>query len=326
MKRRFYFIYLFIVVFCATGVAQDTHFSQYYANPLYLAPSLAGSSQQSRVAAQYRDQWPSIPGKFVAYSFSADHYFQKFKSGVGLRFLKEEMGTSGYNVSQAALSYSYYIKLNRKWSFRPGVGIYYSQRSVDRSKTIFGDQLYGDENSPSLSYSKFKNVSNVDVEASAMFNTENYWVGATLDHLARPDVSFMNRDYKLPIRYSLFTGYRFVFRRPYKKEFRYSITVSANYYLQGQNDQLDLGVYWNYKKFLAGFWYRGLPSFKQNAISDAAILMLGYDFHGVKVAYSYDLTISKLGPSTGGAHEIAFSYSFDLKPREKLTSVPCPHF
>ena len=39
--------------------------------------------------------------------------------------------------------------------------------------------------------------------------------------------------------------------------------------------------------------------------SDAVILLLGYDLEKYKIGYSYDLTVSQLGLSSGGAHEIS---------------------
>ncbi len=40
--------------------AQDAHFSQYYANPLYLNPAFAGSDICPRVTLNYRNQKPVI--------------------------------------------------------------------------------------------------------------------------------------------------------------------------------------------------------------------------------------------------------------------------
>ena len=38
--------------------AQDATFSQFYANPTYLNPALAGSGICPRVSLNYRNQWP----------------------------------------------------------------------------------------------------------------------------------------------------------------------------------------------------------------------------------------------------------------------------
>ena len=305
---------------------QDTHFSQYYANPLYLAPSMAGSAGKSRVALQFRDQWPSMPGKFVAYAFGAYHYFNKFKSGLGMQFVQETAGSTQFSNTQVAFSYAFITKINYKWTFRPGLGVYYFQRSFDINRMIFGDQLYGDDNTQSISIGSFQQVKNVDLQASLMVNNDDMWFGVKVDHLAKPSVSFVQSNYRMNIRYSVFAGYRYAFKDPYKGRFKHSISFVGNYYLQGEADQLDIGVSWLYKRFLAGFWYRGLPSFKQNAISDALIIMAGMQFNNFALGYSYDLTISKLGPSTGGAHELAVTYSFAVKERKKVICIPCSTF
>jgi len=38
--------------------AQDPTFTQFYANPVYLNPALAGSSGCPRIALNYRNEWP----------------------------------------------------------------------------------------------------------------------------------------------------------------------------------------------------------------------------------------------------------------------------
>ena len=47
-------------------VAQDPHFSQFYASPLTLNPALTGKFDGTfRLAANYRNQWPGIYGTYV---------------------------------------------------------------------------------------------------------------------------------------------------------------------------------------------------------------------------------------------------------------------
>lgn len=53
------------------AMAQDPHFTQFYAAPTYLSPAFAGTTIQSRFVLQFRDQWPAIPGAFVSYNLVA---------------------------------------------------------------------------------------------------------------------------------------------------------------------------------------------------------------------------------------------------------------
>ena len=59
--------------------AQDAHFSQYYANPIYLNPAFAGS-KVSDVHTNYRNQYPEL-GVYQTYSASYDQYVDKLNGG-----------------------------------------------------------------------------------------------------------------------------------------------------------------------------------------------------------------------------------------------------
>ena len=86
-------------------------------------------------------------------------------------------------------------------------------------------------------------------------------------------------------------------------------------------------MYYNQYLFTLGLWYRGIPivkSYKPGyANNDAVSFIAGYKKDRISVGYSYDLTISKLFRSTGGAHEISVTYSYcppakKIKPRKRI--------
>jgi Type IX secretion system membrane protein PorP/SprF len=58
-----------IVMFALSAYAQDPHFSQFFASPLTLNPAFTGKFDgEWRLAANHRDQWPSIPKAYVTSS------------------------------------------------------------------------------------------------------------------------------------------------------------------------------------------------------------------------------------------------------------------
>ena len=79
--------------------------------------------------------------------------------------------------------------------------------------------------------------------------------------------------------------------------------------------------------------YRGIP-IQQNAIDnisqDAVVVVLGFQLQNVEVSYSYDVTVSELGPISGGAHEIGLKFKIELatqvRKRKKERFIPCPTF
>ena len=62
MKKKYTFILILLIGSITILKGQDPHFSQYYANPLYLNPALAGAQICPRLAFNFRNQWPSITG------------------------------------------------------------------------------------------------------------------------------------------------------------------------------------------------------------------------------------------------------------------------
>src|SRR5690554_6204738 len=123
--------------------AQDLHFSQFYASPLYLSPSLAGATDGARLVINYRNQWPGIEKAFSTYAISFDNYFNAFNSGLGFLLIQDKAGTAGLTTTHAALQYSYNIQISEEWQVVPAIQFAYGNRSIDFSKLRFADEQIG---------------------------------------------------------------------------------------------------------------------------------------------------------------------------------------
>jgi hypothetical protein len=71
------------LIFSTLSTAQDAHFSQYYANPIYLNPAFAGLERCPTVHSNYRNQYPEL-GVYQSYSASYDQYVDKLNGGVAV--------------------------------------------------------------------------------------------------------------------------------------------------------------------------------------------------------------------------------------------------
>ena len=98
---------------------------------------------------------------------------------------------------------------------------------------------------------------------------------------------------------------------------------------QAESEQLNIGANIEGEQLALGLAYR--RGFNN---SDAIILLMGYTlrqsspeafFQKVRIGYSYDLTVSKLGVSSGGAHEISIKMQLPciIKTPGRST-IPCP--
>jgi len=101
-------VLLLFFVFKAEG--QDPQFSQFYANPLYMNPAFAGTSEYTRTVINYRNQWPKNGNTFVTYNFTYDKYIKSMKGGLGFQLLYDRELNGVINSINSSCFYSYHIK------------------------------------------------------------------------------------------------------------------------------------------------------------------------------------------------------------------------
>jgi type IX secretion system PorP/SprF family membrane protein len=317
------------------SIAQDTHFSRFYANSLYLAPSFAGSTGKNRIAASYRQQWAEIGNGYVSYSFSFDHYFEKLNSGVGILVLNDVAGAGNLSTTNYGLLYSYDFNINHRLHIRPGMNIMYTQRGLDFDQLVWGDQMSAAGNAPTTGeIEAFDNTGDIDFSASLLSYSDRFWAGITVDHLLTPNQSLYYNEFEegnlaeIPIKIQIFGGSKHTVKETLLRPVPTIIQLAFLYKQQGEYSQLDLGFYWHYNPLVLGVWYRGIPLVKENKMNDAVILLVGLKTKKINIGYSYDFTVSKLITSTGGSHEISLAYMFSKpsKNRRPKKMVPCPEF
>lgn len=310
--------------------AQDPQFSQFYAAPLYLGPSMAGAGEYPRLILNYRDQWPTLRGRYVTYSMSYDRFIDKYKSGVGLIFLRDNAGTGKIVTTQIGLNYSYRIQITHNFHIQPGIQFQYFQRKVNFSSLTFADQYYGNQVLPSsVEIEPDKQGGHVDFSSSVIGFGQIYWIGFTVDHLMKLNQSLENDDRYIPLKFSSFGGVNFYLKESLLRRDQKIISLAYQYRNQVSVQQLDLGVYYRQQPFMIGLWYRGVPIIKSIKTHDAITLAGGVELKQFMLAYSYDMTISNLITSTGGAHEVAMIFNFNTNTngrKRKLAPVPCPSF
>ena len=333
MQKRFHIVIVAITLTALRVSAQDPQLSQFYAAPLYLNPALTGNTHQDRIGLNYLLQWPAIGPGYNTYAVTYDHRSPGANSGIGGMVMHDRAGSFGLNFTQAALSYSYEARINRRQAIRGGMRVGYTMRSYDTRNMLFADQVIRDNAPTSIEPAMLGSVSYFDFSTGFLYYSEQFWGGFSINHLNQPQQSlYLEGDAQLPMRTSVHVGYRFAVDG---RQFRHSettMTLAAHYKAQGKWDQLDLGGYIDYSSITFGLWYRGLPGVKayQPGYSndDAVIAMFGYETpYQLRIVYSYDVTVSKLTLKSGGAHEISLIYEWPRHNKNrKYRAVPCPKF
>ncbi|MBN1599621.1 MAG: PorP/SprF family type IX secretion system membrane protein [Bacteroidales bacterium] len=304
---------------------QDPQFSQFYSNPLYLAPSFAGAVEGSRIALVYRNQWWEATSPFRVYSVSYDHYFSTFNSGVGLLAYKDVAGSSGLGSLNVGLQYSYNFKVYNVVHIRPGLAFYYVEHGLSKGLLFIDDIIHESDGYTGAPDPSSQRSRDIDVGTSALVYTKKLWFGGAIDHLLTPSISLYASESNIPIKFSIFGGYEFRRKGKLLKPSDETMTFAFMYKQQQGIMQLDLGVYWYNYPLVLGLWYRGIPLVNSQR-GDAMVFLVGIKTQQFNIGYSYDFTISNLLSSVHGSHEVAMTYKFLLPERKKKGTVPCPEF
>lgn len=333
MKVLYKFILLsFLAV--AEMQAQDQQFTQFYAVPTAVSPAFAGASVQSRLSAQYRNQWAAIPGGFSAVNLSFDQFMPNINSGMGLIVNYDQAGTGALRTTGISFQYAYEARLKRNLYFRPALQFGYVSKAIDFDKLTFYDQMIRDGQQPSLEQGTVRPVSYFDMGAGALLYGPKFWLGFSGFHNNSPDQSFYNHtENPLARKISAHGGVRVRIKGNSLARLDHYMVFAANYLSQQQFDQLDFGFYYEFSPIILGLWYRGLPM-KSNGYGyvnhDAIAVLLGFQASRYKFGYSYDITMSRLGiGSSAGSHEISLVYQWSNKHNQrskKIRIMPCAKF
>jgi type IX secretion system PorP/SprF family membrane protein len=300
--------------------AQDPTFTQFYANPLYLNPALAGTATCPRVVFNHRNQWPALSGSFITNSVSYDQYVDAVSGGLGLYVLTDNAGRGTLTQFSINGIYSYQLALTDKVSMVAGFQASYFQRSLDWSRLTFGDQIDPRRGFifESQDQERGGKVDNVDFSSGFVIFSETFFGGIAVHHLFEPNESLIVQEAPLERKYTVHAGAKLPLGKDIKGETDTYISPNILYQQQYDFQQINLGLYIQKGPLIGGVWYR---------FEDSFIVLLGVETDRFKTGYSYDLTTSQLTAQTAGSHEISFAFNFNCKPKKKkFRAIKCPAF
>jgi type IX secretion system PorP/SprF family membrane protein len=335
MKMRKSLLFTAALLFSVIANAQDPHFSQFFSSPLTLNPAFTGKFNGTwRLAANHRDQWPSIPKAYVTSSASIDFPILQNKIaendvfGVGISGLSDASANNILKLNYGSVSMSYHKSLDEDGYSTIGAGFQgtYSSLSLDVSKLYFEDQLTqnGFTGTTSDILTNGNNQSYFDVNAGVLYSgssngINNYYLGVSMYHINRPKVSFKDKNWFLSGRITVHGGGSFpvtdvltlhssVIHQIQNKasETTLGAAIAANL---NQDEEKPTSVY-------LGSWVR---------FNDAIVPYIGLEFGGLRIGASYDLNISSLKAATNtrGGSEISLIY---IKQPAENKGIPCPKF
>ena len=345
-----YLLFFFgIGLFSGLG-AQDIHWSLYQMSPLTLNPALTGAYHGTfRVGGIYRDQArAAISNAYVTPSFYIDSPLLRVGKrdwiGVGGVLYNDQAGAGKLKNLGMLGSVAFHKALDKKGKTLLSFGVQAGmvQRRINVMDLRLGDGLeielgggqYFSENETDID----DNTSYFDLSAGVLISSEvnkqtDLNIGISIYHLTKPGYGLIGTNknrvstnpdtiaFKLPQRFQLHGQFNFKMGKQWaiSPNFLYNRISSAS----ELQVQAMLGYLLNKEKQTT---LKFGPGYR---IGDAAQLLLGLDIKDLKIAASYDITLSGLSDvnSSVGGFEIAVAYIAKIYKAPVVKPVIfCPRF
>jgi type IX secretion system PorP/SprF family membrane protein len=300
MKKIFTLTAAVIIHISAFG-QQDPQFAHNMYNLLHSNPAYAGISGEICASVISRQQWVGFEGAPNTTLATVSGAFDIFNipSGVGLSIMDDRLGFM--QNFQAKLSYAYHKRIgNGTLAFGIDGGIL----NQDLDGQWDPPESPDDPQIPKEVKSKMV----FDLGVGAFYEVKNnYYIGFSTAHIHQPKIeytdaaaSFLRRNFYAT------AGYNWrLFNSPIEMK------PSAFVKFDGASMQYSVNLTALYnKKIWLGVSYRD---------RDAIMPMAGFQlFNGLRIGYSYELSVSKMITASAGTHEIFLGYCFDFwKPDTK---------
>ncbi len=320
MARRIVFFLLFCIASLAWG-QQYPQFSQNMFNHLTVNPGYAGTSEMMNLTLGNRQQWmggfkaedgSSMAPSTTVFGVDTEINLLGWNSGVGLSIMNDEIGA--FTTLYMSASYA------KRWETdygKLGVGLSlgFINQGIKGSMLVTRPDLGFEVNDPGFVDEDFPDDQGTAFDAGfgAFLEHKDYYLGISVAHLNQPKPKFKETYNSYLDRTVFITG---GYRIPMKKR---PIVLVPSIFLKTNMSsyQIDLNINGILKdKYWGGLTYR---------MQDAIVLLGGVELNnGLRIGYSYDVSISGLSEASNGSHEIMLGYRFDLsieKRKKQYKSV-----
>lgn len=328
-------IYVFILLLAGPlfTAGQDVHFSQFFEAPLWRNPSLAGIfTGDVRVQAVYRDQWNSVTDAYRTGSVNAEYKMPVGKQNdfvtLGLQALYDRAGTIGWTSVHMLPALNYHKSLSAEHNRYLSLGFMggWVQRYFDPGKMTTNSQYENGglgENLLNDRYNYLDGSVGLSYNSNLNYQPENnFYIGVAYHHFNRPTASFYrNNQIGLHPKWVFSGGLRLGV-----SDYAY-LTLQGDHSRQGGHTETLLGTLYGIKlgedPDKPAYTLHGGAFLRWN---DALVPVLKLDYPPFSVAFSYDVNISKLRPSSygRGGFEMSVTYSGFLRRNEGY--LLCPRF
>lgn len=290
----------------------DIQLSQYWAVPSYYNAGATGQGDKLNFTLGTRQQWIGIQGAPSSFWGRADMplRFLGGHHGVGIAFSSTQEGLFSNMVFGAQYAYKFKIK---KGFLCFGAQLGLVDQKFDGTKVEIPSSDHHtpageDEDIPTTEVSGMA----FDAAFGIYYMHPLFHVGLSATHLTEPTVRYQDSgsenengfEFFVPRQFYFMAGGNIPLRNPLY-EVQPSLLVSTD--LNVFTAEATVRVRYN-KLFWGGVGYRW---------NDAVSIMVGAEFKGIVIGYSYDLPVTAILKASSGSHEVFVGYSMKLDLSDK---------
>ena len=278
----------------------DASFAHYWAMEPSFNPAAVGKESKVNVAGAYNMTLTGFENNPRTMYAAGDlpFYFLKTYHGVGARFMSDQLGL--FDHTSFALQYAVRFKL---FGGMLGVGLNLGLLSEKFDGSKVDTETPSDPAFPSTEVSG----TGVDLGTGLYYVHRNWYAGVSVLHVNAPTVDIgETQSFKIDRTYYLTGGYNIRLRNPFL-----SIHPSVLARTDATAWRVDVTgrvKYTHEQKML----YAGVSYSPTNSVT----ALIGGNFHGVCLGYSYEVYTSAISIGNG-SHEIFIGYQTDIDLQKK---------
>ncbi len=314
--------------------AQDMHFSQFNETPVILNPALSCTAYDTRVIANFKNQWASVATPYQTYGISIEKALKHLKLkkayvGSSLSIFRDQAGDASLGTLAASLGFNVVVKVSENGKFSGGLGGGINYRTIDPTKLKWESQYDGykyNANTASGEAVPYSTILQGDMFAGVVYHyakSERYIsaqdgtkfdIGLSGFHFNAPKYSFAGTGDKQFAKIIAHANFDIGI-----KSAGVALVPSIVYMRQGPSQEIDAGFMFKYI-IQDQSVYTGIK--KASAISlgatyrvgDAIIPALLFQYDKFALGVSYDVNISQLTATSKSRGGVEIALRFNTSP------------
>ena len=298
LKRHITILFLALTALAASA-QEDVSFGHYWAMPSFYNPAATAIDTKLDVRAIYANQFTGFEDCPKTLYVGADLpiYFLTPAHSAGASFLNDQSGL--FTHMRISLQYAYHHSFGKNIKVSGGIRLMLLSETFDGSKVDVIDS--GD---PVVSSAKAKGTG-FDLDFGVRVDYKKQWyAGISMLHLLSPRIEYGDDkiyQYNTSSAFYLTGGYNIKFRSPL---FNMQLDAIVRTDLNKWRGDATARLMYNGEKHHLYFGASYSPL-------NSASVLVGGDFHGITIGYSYEIYTSAIG-FLHGTHEISLGYKADL--------------